>query len=110
MEQKYSIIQKKNKHGDSFVSFSIDGEKIFSKKNPSPEKLEGATIFISHDWYTAASGKVENFMLTTPSCESRAPPGWNKTEVKWNTFIYYKKFDEKTKAVARDFCREQGQS
>ena len=46
----------------------------------------------------------------TPSCESRAPPGWNKTEVKWNTFIYYKKFDEKTKADAKNFCRDKGEA
>ena len=67
-------------------------------------------IFISHDWYTAASGKVENLMLTTPSCESKAPPGWDKKEVDWNTFIYYKTFNETTKADAKKFCRDKGEA
>ena len=68
-------------------------------------------IFIStSEWITAASGNVEHFMLTTPSCESKAPSGWDKTEVKWNTFIYYKKFNEKTKTDAKEFCSREGQA
>ena len=110
MKQKYTIIQKKNKNDQYFLSFSIDGEKIFSDRNPSPEMFEGMQFFISHDWYDAASGSVENFMLTTPSCESKAPTDWDKKEVEWNTFIYYKTFDAKTKAEAEEFCKEQGQS
>ena len=66
-------------------------------------------IFMSKDWYTSALGKVEHFMLTTPSCESKAPKDWDKMEVNWNTFIYYKKFDDqKTRNDAKDFCRTQG--
>ena len=109
-EQKYTIYQKRNKQGDRFISFSIDGEKIFSTKNPSPEKLKGVKIFVSHDWYAAASGKVEHFMLTTPSCESKAPPDWDRKEVERNTFIYYKKFDAKTNAEAKAFCQNEGQA
>ena len=64
---------------------------------------------MSKDWYTSAVGEVEHFMLTTPSCESKAPKDWKKMESNWNTFIYYKKFeDQKTKNDAKDFCHSQG--
>lgn len=110
MKQKYIITQKKKSKHEYVATFTIDGEEIFSGKNPSPENFEGMKIFFSYEWNTAASGKVENFMLTTPSCESKAPKDWDKKEVKWNTFIYYKKFNKKTKEVAKNFCKEQGQS
>ena len=108
MKQKYTITQRKNKNGNYFVTYSVDGQEILREQNPTPKKSTGMKIFISHGWHTAASGKVENFMLTTPSCESKAPPGWDKKEVDWNTFIYYKKFNEKTKADAKNFCRTFG--
>ena len=99
-----------NKHDQHVLTFAIDGQEIFSKTNPSPESLKRMKIFFSYEWNTAASGKVEHFMLTSPSCESKAPTGWDKKEVNWNTFIYYKKFDEKTKADAKNFCRDKGEA
>ena len=92
------------------VTLSVDGQEIFSEINPSPARLKGMKIFMSYEWNTAASGKIDHFMLTTPSCESKAPPGWHKKEVEWNSFIFAKKFDEKTKAEAKKFCRDKGEA
>ena len=106
----------------------LSNMKIFMSKN------SGAHTYIS------ASGLVENFMLTTPSCESKAPKDWDKlglfqilfrkkikiesrkyfmisrknlkpsNEFEWNTFIYYKKYDDdmRTKVEASQFCKTKG--
>ena len=107
-KQKYVITQELI-GTEYFTTFSIDGEILYHQKNPSPNFLYRMKIFMSKDWYTSALGEVEHFMLTTPSCESKAPEDWDKMEVNWNTFIYYKKFDDqKTRNDAKDFCRTQG--
>ena len=62
-----------------------------------------------------AHGTIENIMLTTPSCESRAPfskkdnKKYDMKEFNYNTYIYYKSYGKKTRVEAKQICESEGQ-
>ena len=62
-----------------------------------------------------AHGTIENIMLTTPSCESRAPISkednkkYDMKEFNYNTYIFYKSYGKKTRVEAKQICESEGQ-
>ena len=88
----------------------MDNEYFLYKENQKPKEWKKVNLEISHelDAEKAAHGTIENFMMTTPRCESRAPPDYDMKEFDWNTYIFYKVYGKATRTAAQQICENEG--
>ena len=94
------------------LRLSLNDQYVFNEVNTKAKEFTEMKILVPSD---VPIGTIQNVMLTTPSCESRAPISkedsqkYDMKEFNYNTYIFYKSYGKKTRVEAKQICEREGQ-
>ena len=85
-----------------------------NKENPAPKVINNLQFFFADPWNPTANGEFRRVSVITPDCVASAPDDviehYLKHEIRVkNTIMYAKKYGERSRMEADEFCSEKGQ-